>query len=262
MRIPQELVENIIDCLSDDRPTLETCSLVASTWLTRSRHHLFHAVSLNSKMAEQWCSTIQPGPAGVSYFVHTLTLRQTQGDPWLKTEFLDTITDHFSSFQRIEDLSIIWLDLGDFKPGSLIRHFVHCGSSLRSLHLSYLSADYSALMTFLQLFPNLDDLLIHTPDLRNDNPPPHISRTDPPFHGLLNLLSFDSASSPFISHLAGLDLRFSSISAFDCNFSSGFPLNSLLETSSLSLRRLEFEYVTFCRSSRSIARVTLINPTS
>ena len=105
-------------------------------------------------------------------------------------ETSDSVSDH-SSFRRVEGLSITWLDLGDFKPGSFARH-VHYGSSPHSLRLSYLCADFSALITFLQLF--------------------------------LNLLSFDSASSPFLSHLADFDLRFSSVSSWDCNFSSGFPL--------------------------------------
>ncbi|KAF9647765.1 hypothetical protein BDM02DRAFT_2506101 [Thelephora ganbajun] len=245
MRLPQELIEDIIDCLSDDRQMLETCSLVAATWLARSRHHLFNRISLNGKRIRQWCTAIRPGPDGVSYLVRALTLQQAQGHRWLGTKFLDTIPDHFSSFRHVENLSITWLDLSDFKPGSLAHHFAYHGPSLRSLRLSYLSADYSELMTLLQLFPNLEDLLIHTPDLCDDNFPLRVSRTVPLFHGFLNLLSFDSTSSPFISHLASLDLQFSSISAFHCDFSSGFPLTTLLEASSSSLRLLELEYITF-----------------
>ena len=262
MQLPQELVEDIVDRLSGDRPMLETCSLVATTWLPRSRHHLFNGVSLNSKTVKKWCSAIRPGPDGPSNLIHTLSLYQAPGHRWLGTGSLDVISNHFSSFRRVEDLSITWLDLGDFEPGSLTRHFVHFGSSLRSLRLSYLCADFSALITFLQFFPNLQNILIHTPDLRDDGPPLRISRMDPPFHGFLNLLSFDSASSPFLSHLAGLDLRFSSISAYDCNFSTGLPLTRLLETSSSSLRSLELEYTTFCGYSIPIPRVTPINRTS
>ena len=201
---------------------------------------------MSSERVKKWCSAVPPGPDGVSYFVRTLTLRQTPGHRWLGSQFLDTISDHFSSFRHVEDLAIAWLNLDDFKPGSLTHHFFHFGSSLRSLRLSYLSADYSALMTFLQLFPYLEDLLIHTPDLCDDNPPSRISTTAAPIHGYLNLLSFDSASSPFISHLAGLDLRFSSISVLNCDSLSGSPMNKLFEACSSSLHSLELEYVTFC----------------
>jgi len=193
-----------INCLSGDRKILQTCALVAPTWSARSRHHLFSNVSQNSKEAGQWCSAIRPGPDGVSSLVRTLSLQQAQGHKWLATKTLDTIPEHFSSFRHVENLSIAWLDLGDFSPGSLARHFVHYGTSLRSLRLSYLFTDYSALLSFLQLFRNLENLLIHTPELSDDNPR-YISRTAPAFHGSLNLLSFDSTSSSFVSHLAGLD---------------------------------------------------------
>jgi len=246
MRLPQELIEDIIDCLSDDHQMLETCSLVATTWATRSRFHLFNTISLNNKMARQWCSAIRPGPDGIARLVRTLVLQQKERYRWLETKFLDTISGHFSSFQCVENLSIAWLDLSDFNPESLARHFVHYGSSLRSLHLSYISADYSTLLTFLQLFPYLENLLIHTPDLCDDDPPPRVPRTAPLFHGFLSIRTFDSASSPFVSHLAGLDLRFSSISVFDCDFSSGFPLTNLLEASSPSLRSLELDDISFC----------------
>ena len=91
--------------------------------------------------------------------------------------------------------------------------------SLRSLRLSFLSADHSAslIITFLQLFPYLENLLTHTPGSRDDNLPSQVSRTALHIHELLNLLSFDSASSQFVSHLTGLDPRFPSISGFNCN---------------------------------------------
>ena len=264
MQIPQELIDRIIDCLSKDHPTLEACSLVATTWVERSRHHLFNSISLTSEEnAKRWCSAIGPGPNGPSALVRELSLRQHLGHRWLSTKFLDTIPDLLPSFQRAENLSIAWLYLSDFEPGSPGRHFAHHHwPSLRSLHLSYLSADFSALITYLQLFPNLEDLLIHTPDLCDDNPPPRISRTAPLHHGTLTLLSFDSISSPFVSHIAGLDLQFSSISAYHCDFLSGFPLDNLLEASSSSLRKLELEYITFCVYLYSIHCVTPIDPTS
>ena len=260
MRLPQELVEDVIDRFSNDHRMLVTCSLVGKTWLARSRHHLFNRVALNKDGATKWSSSIRPGLDGVSYLVRTLTLQQTQGCRWLGTESLDAMTDHFSSFQHVENLSVTWLDLSDFEPGSLAFHFAHYGSSLRSLRLSYLSADYSTLISFLELFPNLEDLLIHTPDLCDDDPPLRISRTSPVLRRSLKLLSFDLASSPFISRIASLDLRFSSISVFDCEFLYGCPLTNLLEASCSSLRHLELEYVTFCRVLFVfILHLTLIN---
>lgn len=246
--LPPELVENIIDCFSDDPQMLVTCSLVSKEWSIRSRCHLFNLVDLNRETAERWRSIITPGPNGASCLVRTLTLRQSSIFPWLETKPLDAFSDHFSSFQNVERLFITWLDLSRFEPGSLARHFAHYGPSLRSLHLTYLRADYSTLITFLQLFPNLEELLIHIPRLFDDRPPPLTSRPATNTRGTLNLSSFGLDSSPFVPHLTGFDLRFSSISLYQCDFSSGSSLSDLLEASASSLRHLELKHITFCES--------------
>ncbi|KAJ3822342.1 hypothetical protein F5880DRAFT_1456014, partial [Lentinula raphanica] len=46
LAIPFELVEFIIDFLSDDPKTLASCSLVCSSWILRTRHWLFRSVSI------------------------------------------------------------------------------------------------------------------------------------------------------------------------------------------------------------------------
>jgi hypothetical protein len=44
--LPQELIDNIIDQLHDNRPTLKSCALVCKSWLPCSRFHIFCHVSL------------------------------------------------------------------------------------------------------------------------------------------------------------------------------------------------------------------------
>ncbi|KAJ7036712.1 hypothetical protein C8F04DRAFT_1257595 [Mycena alexandri] len=48
MRVPIELVENIIDASCSNSPTLAACSLVCKQWLPRSRHHLFSSLDLSA----------------------------------------------------------------------------------------------------------------------------------------------------------------------------------------------------------------------
>ena len=119
IRLPRELVEDITNCLFDDRQMLETCSLVvATTWLpARSRHHFFNTISLNGRRARRWCSAIRHDTDSVSHFARTLMPQQPQGHRWLETKFLDTIPDHFSSFRHVGNMFIAWLDPGNFKQG-------------------------------------------------------------------------------------------------------------------------------------------------
>ena len=44
--LPQELVDQIIDFLHDDHPTLQSCTLVARAWLPSSRLHLFTNITI------------------------------------------------------------------------------------------------------------------------------------------------------------------------------------------------------------------------
>lgn len=46
LRLPQELVDHIVDHLHDDPLTLNSCSLVCHAWLPTSRLHLFSKISL------------------------------------------------------------------------------------------------------------------------------------------------------------------------------------------------------------------------
>ncbi|TBU40157.1 hypothetical protein BD309DRAFT_993264 [Dichomitus squalens] len=67
MRIPQEIHDEIIGFLHDDRDALQTCALVCRAWLLRVRFHLFRTVTLDPsprscsfvKLA-QLCPEIQP----------------------------------------------------------------------------------------------------------------------------------------------------------------------------------------------------------
>lgn len=40
-RVPQELIDRILDCLHEDSVALRSCSFVCRSWLKQSRHHLF-----------------------------------------------------------------------------------------------------------------------------------------------------------------------------------------------------------------------------
>lgn len=48
MRLPQELVDHILDYLVDDHATLRACARVAQAWLPSSRRHLFARISLKA----------------------------------------------------------------------------------------------------------------------------------------------------------------------------------------------------------------------
>lgn len=44
--LPQELIDQIVDCLSDDPEALRACSLIGQAWLHRCRQHLHRSVTI------------------------------------------------------------------------------------------------------------------------------------------------------------------------------------------------------------------------
>lgn len=58
-RLPQELVDHIIDHLNDDLVSLRKCALVCQAWLPASRYHLFAKVSLKATSPQQEPSLLQ-----------------------------------------------------------------------------------------------------------------------------------------------------------------------------------------------------------
>lgn len=149
-------------------------------------------------------------------------------------ELLDRISDRLSS--RYVEYHLV--GPGDFELGS----FTHISITMGLLYTPSIyptSGDYSAFMALPQQFSDLEEILIHTPELYGDNPTPRVTRTAPPIRGFLTFLSF-------VLHLADLDLRFSSILISSRGISSGFPLNDRLEACSPTLCSLEFEYITLC----------------
>ncbi|THH29695.1 hypothetical protein EUX98_g4504 [Antrodiella citrinella] len=48
-RVPQELVDAVIDHLHDDKPTLKVCNLVDSSRLISARHHLFYDIVVTQR---------------------------------------------------------------------------------------------------------------------------------------------------------------------------------------------------------------------
>lgn len=46
LRLPQEIIDLIVDYLSDDKPSLTTTSLISRSWIAPTQHHLFSTYNL------------------------------------------------------------------------------------------------------------------------------------------------------------------------------------------------------------------------
>lgn len=168
-RLPQELVDSIIDELKNDVASLHACSLVSKPWVHRSRKHLFGSVHLPICLLRKWLERIPAGPVsplGPHHHVRSLSLQPTAVyAPFCVPE---TFVDHLSSFTQVSNLVIThglreeWTDA--FSDSLLVtRYFGGFGQALRSLELTRVYLDMVVLRALLGVFPCLEQLLIFSP---------------------------------------------------------------------------------------------------
>jgi hypothetical protein len=162
MSPPPEVVDHIIDLTSNHR-TLQACSLVAKSWVARSRMHLFRDVLLFSH--RRWQKDMSVGPTSPAIYTRTLTLVQpnTPQGKWINTHNLYPFLSHLRDFKNVENLILDGWDSSKFSAGGLKKYFGHFGAHLRSLELDGERMSPESFLIFLGLFPNLEDLSVKEP---------------------------------------------------------------------------------------------------
>ena len=94
-RLPPELIDNVIDLLSDDNETLATCALVCKSWVPASRYHLaspFSEITLSPWGDEQ--SMLSSPACTIASAVRHLQIERTMANSDLQevTSGLPNIT--------------------------------------------------------------------------------------------------------------------------------------------------------------------------
>ena len=73
-RLPIELCEDVIDNLHDDNHTLRACSLVCRAFLSASRRHLFHTVTINRYEADRFLMPLFSNSSTKNKLIHLLAI--------------------------------------------------------------------------------------------------------------------------------------------------------------------------------------------
>lgn len=204
-KFPQEVVDDLIDWVGVNSvgqrdPDLRACSLVAWSWVERSRRHLFHSIELASTPdISRWIRNIRPGAGGVSRFVQQLWIH-FGWDLWSQRF---PSTEHLKSFVHVQDLRLIYWYSGQAGGNEeLEAAFGGLGHSVRSLTISIPRGDLGSFLHLLSLFSDLDDLSIMTPYLDETSGP--LPRDAVTVRGSLVL---DSVQEHFANALVGRGLR-------------------------------------------------------
>ena len=199
MRVPQELVDEIMNMLCDDPSALRACSLTCRAMFASVRPLIHRKLYLNlqTDLIAMRIGDKQTGHAlgFLTFMGERDLLRYTRQ---IHVGFLSTFTPdtlrphlhHFQSLDRVHSLTI-----GSYAANKWARYFntyfTHLYPSLTSLSLCFSSGHYRLLLQFVLQFPNLENLclehLVHQEEIPIYLALPAIPDKSPPLSGHLRL---------------------------------------------------------------------------
>ncbi|KAJ7253250.1 hypothetical protein C8J57DRAFT_1349315 [Mycena rebaudengoi] len=156
--LPAEVVDAIIDALAHDRFTLRNCTLVARSWLLRSRWHLFCAVYIPTSCLDQFlerCDIFLPA-------IRTIAFRQpSDSDNDVPSDGTAPLVDKALSgaFQSITSVEISGMQ---FQTFDLFALFLSAFPTLTTLTLTRVTWDGNSLSPPPPVsFPELSRLSVY-----------------------------------------------------------------------------------------------------
>jgi hypothetical protein len=175
-RVPQELIDEIIDHCSGDRRTLISCSLTSRAWVHRTRKCLFSTLAFTDKTLQSWCDIVatplaatgsksQPAPGiSPSYTYHRLPSYVTSLQLVSKCSCNHLVKNlvqgkyHLSAFSHLEALTFTCISFLNLEDASLEACFGSLAKTVQRLKLSMCSLDEERFLAFVGLFTRLESL--------------------------------------------------------------------------------------------------------
>ena len=218
-QLPPELLDHVVDSLHDSRGALESCSLVAKTWIPRTRKHLFADIQFRTIDDLRSWKAVFPDPStSPACYATTLfigcprvILAETAGEGCSLSAFSHVAHLDLNTIGRsnIEDRAISLVPFHGFSP------------VLKSLRMASSAFPHSQIFNLICSFPLLEDVSVSTmgcssteSDDNTSNEQPTITQfTSPVFTGSL-VLRLTMGIKPIASRLLSLPggLRFRHLS--------------------------------------------------
>ena len=156
--LPQEILDQVIDFLHDDKKALAGCSLVAHAWLHPARSHLFHRLRLQPQSFARAAQLLAQKPC-IAGYVRELKIEE----PSLLVNVIAAST-LLEMLQYFPNLHTMHLDKIALTAPTGILRWRH--SHLGKLRLTLKSCDPLELFNTLALFS-----AVYVAELRIDDPP-------------------------------------------------------------------------------------------
>lgn len=252
--LPQEIVDEILKYLEDDRGTLVACSLTSKA-LFRSARRMVHrrlrvvgpgrAGSSDEREARRWeaanraqlCMLSVAAERDLTRYIRKLTIKVGE-------EFTPmNLRPHLPQFQTFTLLTSIALHYFNPTPflSAFEQYFGHLAQQMRSLEFIYPPGPQDDLMYFISRFPNLEDLGFNPFPQHNLDPSknynPSTIQGSPTLGGTLRVTSTNAWRTNSLECLTRLPsgLRFRSIEFRHC---TGIDPNTIIRECTSTLQYL------------------------
>ena len=248
---PQEIVDEVLEYLADDRRTLGACSLTCKA-LFRSARPIIHrrlcvvglvGVSAAEEQNEDAVNLVRfrtllaAADCGLSHYTQELTIRMGKK---FTPENLHPFLPQFQTLMRLTSLTLHNFNPAPFLP-VVEQFFGHLAQQIRSFKFIYPSGPHGDMMHFISHFPNLDDLRFYSfpggnPSHRKGSDLPPVQGS-PTLRGTLQVSSITPGGDDFLERFARLPsgLRFRSIEFHRC---TGIDPNIIIRECSSTIEHL------------------------
>lgn len=195
--LPPEILDLILDCLYDNRTTLEACCLVSKSWIPRARRHIFALVRFGplGRSIASWIETFPDPSDSPAHHTRRLLISGPSVFPAMSMPQMTWI----HTFSHIVNLTIYDTALKDRRLSlPQLRGF---SPSLRHLGLFCFSLPASEITDFVCSFSLLEDFTLRTTITANDAGGWSAPSTSPKLTGSLHL---HGNAHPFMRQLLDL----------------------------------------------------------
>ena len=180
--LPAELLNHIVDHLHDTRDALKSCCLVSTSWVPRTRKHLFTKVTFKTAEHLQSWKTTFPDPSTSParyteylsvYCPEAVTTADAEGRGWIST---------FSH--------VVHLGLDLYTAEISLVPFHGFSPALKSLHIDFGFFPLRRIINIIHSFPFLEDLSLFAwggDQVEEVDRQPVVAQ--PPLTGSLNLFA-------------------------------------------------------------------------
>ncbi|KAF8509131.1 hypothetical protein JB92DRAFT_2814372 [Gautieria morchelliformis] len=205
--LPGELIDQVIDHLHDDSPSLRACCITCRAWAPSARFHIFHDIVLSdAERADALAVHLETSPH-ISPLVRSLTINGHLDPAHKRLDYyLDAVIPAIApKLTRLKTLRVKRVTLAKQDP-KVLSELIHNFSTLQELHISSITfngfRDFAALIVVHPFLECLDHEFIFWKSVTMESHWENVFQEYPDLHSQLWCIKLHPISLSMIDWLS------------------------------------------------------------